>query len=832
MNLGKKSFSFPPMSTCGAFLLLLAAAALAQEPYGLEQRVPNTSFRVRSAGYALADLDLRRVFAGSTFTRPVYLTHAGDGSGRVFVLEQPGVVRVLGEGLDRVFLDLSAVVNDGPNEAGLLGLAFHPRYPENGRFFVYYTYGNLISRFSEFRVSADPDRADPSSERVFLEVRQPAGNHNGGQLAFGPDGYLYIGLGDGGGADDQYRNGQDRQTVLGDILRLDVDRTQGDLGYAIPPDNPFVGNAQNWREEIWAWGLRNPWRFSFDRLTGELWAGDVGQNRWEEVDLIERGGNYGWNIMEGGHCFSPAANCDTTGLALPLAEYSHREGRSISGGYVYRGPRLIALQGVYLYGDFVSRQIWGLRRVPGEEAQPRLVAQSPSPISSFGEDEEGEVYLIGLDGRLFVFEERDPARPLGQVPELLSQSGVFSEMKTQTPAPGLIPYGVNAELWSDGAHKTRLLALPDTARIGFSAVGDWDFPPGTVLVKSFYLDLERGNPQSRRIVETRFLVKQDEGEAWDGFSYQWNEEGSDAALLPGSATHSFTIVDPAAPGGSYLHEHYFPSRAECGTCHTQASGQVLGVRTAQLNGQYDYGEVSDNQLRALNHIGVFDRDIGQVQEDWPRLAQPYSAVAPLEGRARAYLDANCSHCHRPGGTGRGGLDLRAGVPLIATGLVAAPPEDGELGVRGAQLLAPGFPDSSVLYLRLKDLDRFRMPPLASNRVDQEGAGLIGQWIAALGQPTAVGAEGKALPASAVLRQNYPNPFNSGTLIRYALPAPVQVRLEVFDLLGQRVALLAQGWAAAGEHEVVFAATGLAGGVYLCRLSGEGWAWTRKLVLSK
>ena len=819
---------------CRALLLLLATATLGrgQAPYGLEARVPNTSLRVRSAGYSLAEMDLRRVFATSRFTRPVYLTHAGDGSGRVFVVEQPGTIRALGEGLDRLFLDLRARVNDDPNEAGLLGLAFHPRYAENGRFFVYYTYGNLYSRFSEFRVSTDPNVADPASERVLLEVKQPAGNHNGGQLAFGPDGYLYIGLGDGGGADDQYRNGQNRTELLGDILRIDVDHTQGELEYAIPADNPFAGNTEGWREEIWAWGLRNPWRFSFDRLTGQLWAGDVGQNKWEEVDLIERGGNYGWNRMEGFHCFNPAVNCDTTGIELPIVEYSHNEGKSISGGYVYRGTRLTGLAGVYVYGDYVSQQIWGLRYDQGQVSQQRLIAQSPSPITSFGEDEAGELYVLGIDGRLYTFEERGPAQPAGQIPARLSESGVFSDLQTQTPAPGLIPYGVNSPLWSDGAYKTRFLALPDTSQITFSAAGNWGFPPGAVLVKNFYLELERGEPASRRIVETRFLVKRDEGEEWDGFSYQWNPAGTDATLLAGSATQPFTITDPAAPGGSYVHEYYFPSRVECGICHTEAAGHVLGVRTGQLNGQYDYDRARDNQLRTLNHLGLFTEDIGPVQAAWPRLTEPLSADPDLGQRARSYLDANCSHCHRPEGTGRGGLDLRQATPLAATGLLDALPEAGDLGVKGARLLRPGVPDSSVLYLRLLDLGRFRMPPLASARVDQEAAGVVRAWIELLGRPTAVAAESGMAPSALLLEQNYPNPFNGATLIRFALPVAGTIRLEIFDLLGRRVALLAGGPHEAGLHQVAFDAGALANGVYLCRLSGPGWTQTRKMVLSK
>ncbi len=302
--------------------------------------------------------------------------------------------------------------------------------------------------------------------------------------------------------------------------------------------------------------------------------------------------------------------------------------------------------------------------------------------------------------------------------------------------------------------------------------------------------------------------------------------------MPGSTTGRFAVADPAAPGGSYVHEHYFPSRVECTICHTEAAGQVLGVHTAQLNGEYQYGAVRDNQLRTLNHIGLFTEDLGPVQAAWPRMAQPQSAEEDLESRSRSYLDANCSHCHRPGGTGRGGLDLRLATPLSATGLLEVPPEVGDLGVRGASLLRPGAPDSSVLYLRLLDLGSYRMPPLASGRVDQEGAALVRDWIEALGRPTAVSGAPPKLPVSMVLEQNYPNPFNSGTVIRFALPAAGALRLEVFDLLGRRVVVLAEGRREAGLHQAAFDAGVLANGVYLCRLTGGGSTQTRKMLLLK
>ena len=354
----------------------------------------------------LEERELRQVFAANSFSQALFLTHAGDGSDRIFIVEKGGRIKVMpnqDDALASVFLDLSDVVATA-SEGGLLGLAFHPQYTTNGRLYVYYTHGNLISRVSEFLVSGDPDVVDSDSERVLWEVPQPAANHNGGQVSFGPDGMLYIGLGDGGAANDRFNNGQNPTTWLAAILRIDVNERTDDLAYGIPPDNPFVGNDDDWREEIWAYGLRNPWRFSFDRANGQLWTGDVGQNRLEEVDLIERGGNYGWNSMEGFNCFSPATNCDQEGLALPVIDYGRDEGASVTGGYVYRGPTLGALHGVYVYGDFVTRRIWGFRYIEGEVVGQTQIGVCSCSISSFGEDESGELYVVGFDGPIYAFE--------------------------------------------------------------------------------------------------------------------------------------------------------------------------------------------------------------------------------------------------------------------------------------------------------------------------------------------------------------------------------------------------------------------------------------------
>ncbi|MEX2535643.1 MAG: PQQ-dependent sugar dehydrogenase [Trueperaceae bacterium] len=339
-------------------------------------------------------LELVEIATG--FESPTTIVHAGDGSERLFVLEQPGRIRVIenGELLPDPFLDIGGEISSG-GERGLLGLAFHPNYAQNGRFFIDHTDSNGDSVVAGYSVSEDdPNRADPGSAMEILHVEQPYANHNGGGLAFGPDGYLYLSLGDGGSGGDPQDNGQNLETLLGTILRIDVD---GADPYAIPADNPFVDD-DNARPEIWAYGLRNPWRFSFDSETGDLWMADVGQNVWEEINFQSAessgGENYGWNIMEGAHCFEPAEGCDTEGLVMPVLEYDHDQGCSVTGGYRYRGDEFPGLVGMYVFGDYCSGQIWGASDTEGEWTSVPLLS-SGLRISAFGEDEAGELYVAG-----------------------------------------------------------------------------------------------------------------------------------------------------------------------------------------------------------------------------------------------------------------------------------------------------------------------------------------------------------------------------------------------------------------------------------------------------
>lgn len=359
----------------------------------------------------MQEVPYQLVPVASGFSRPLYVTHAGDGSGRLFVVEQGGAIRVIKDGvvLAQPFLDVSGLISrealeDGYTERGLLGLAFHPGYADNGWLYIDYTDVNGHTVVARYTVSADdPDRADATSAAPLLYVQQPYANHNGGHMAFGPDGYLYVSLGDGGSGGDPDGNGQNLATLLGSILRLDVNVADG---YAIPADNPFV-DREGAHPEIWAWGLRNVWRFSFDRATGDLYLADVGQDQWEEINfqpVSSAGGeNYGWNAFEGTHVYSgqPAAS----DVVAPVLEYAHSNGRcSVTGGYVYRGERIPALQGIYLYGDWCTGTIWSAQRDAGGLWQALVSLESGRSISSFGEDEAGELYLVDYGGEVLRFE--------------------------------------------------------------------------------------------------------------------------------------------------------------------------------------------------------------------------------------------------------------------------------------------------------------------------------------------------------------------------------------------------------------------------------------------
>jgi len=368
-----------------------------------------------------AQIELIAAFPNLSFENPVDLQDPRDGTNRLFVLEQPGVIRVFENESSvttmKTFLDITDRVDYG-GEKGLLGLAFHPDFRNNGYFYLDYTAPNpLRTIIARYHVSPQtPDQAEKNSELVLLEISQPYANHNGGQIVFGPDKMLYIAMGDGGSAGDPLGNAQNRQNLLGDLLRIDVDHPAAGKNYGIPADNPFVGNTQGFREEIYAYGLRNPWRFSFDLPTGRLWVADVGQDRIEEIDIVEKGKNYGWDIMEGSSCFEPSSGCDKTGLELPIWEYTHSVGQSITGGFVYRGKSVPELVGAYIYADYVSGRIWALRYDGTDPPTNTLLLDTNLPITSFGVDKNNELYVCAFDSLIYRFKPTATSIKTGESP--------------------------------------------------------------------------------------------------------------------------------------------------------------------------------------------------------------------------------------------------------------------------------------------------------------------------------------------------------------------------------------------------------------------------------
>ena len=685
--------------------------------------VPVDTAHLMGSPDAQPTLGVERAFPHLKFTRPVEFTHAGDGTDRVFVVEQDGRIRVFPNRSDakeaKVFLDLRNVVRREHNEEGLLGLAFHPKYRTNGQFFVFYSVTPRGSVVSRFQISKDdPDRADRVSEEKLLQFTKPYGNHNGGCLRFGPDGHLYVSVGDGGLRDDPHGNAQNLEVLNGKILRIDVDHKDAGKNYAIPKDNPFADRGGKVRGEIWAYGLRNVWRFSFDRPRGTLWAADVGQDHHEEVDVIVRGGNYGWNIREGKHPLDPKVDRSAVGEFIePVFDYPRVEGKSVTGGLVYRGRRLPELVESYLYADFISGNVWALRWDGKKVTANHKIARTSLLISAFGEDEAGEAYFTAFDG--FVYRFRPTAEKAHQAaafPRTLTETGLFASVKDHTPAAGLIPYTVNVPLWSDGAAKDRFLVLPEKGQVVYNDNEMWEFPVGTVLVKTFLLNTDLDKPAEMRRLETRLFLRNPRG--WEGYTYMWNEDQDEANLLADwPFTREFEVKTAKGPE---KRSWYFPSRSDCIACHTQHAGSVLGLNTRQLNRMHEYGKVKDNQIRVFDRLGIFSKPLPKPAGELEAFPDWEAQTGAVDARARAYLASNCSMCHSPGGRGHAGgaaMDMRFHLPLH------------EAFPGKANQLAPGDPARSVLLKRMTTrYHNDQMPPLATYRVDDEAVKVIQQWI--------------------------------------------------------------------------------------------------------
>lgn len=626
------------------------------------------------------------------------------------------------------YIDLTDTRNISTcGECGLLGMAFHPDYPTTPEIFLSYNIDpNNRSILSRMTLDNVDTPGAGTTEEIILEVEQDFGNHNGGDIAFGPDGYLYFGLGDGGSANDPRARSQDTTRLLGSMLRIDVDGTGAD--YNIPPDNPFAltnakcgpgANPNNDCPEIYAWGLRNPWRWSFDDATGQLWLADVGQGAREEVDLIELGGNYGWRCREGTLDTSNASDCGTGGgLIDPVTEYGRSDGRSITGGYVYRGDAIPEIQGLYIFADYSTGRFWAARpdEDTGRYENDELIDSNFNP-TAFGVGPDDELYFVNIDGGTGLGRVRrlePPATPVPDtIPDLLSNTGCVDPSDVTAPYSGLLPYDLNAPFWSDGAAKERYIGLPNGTTMDISADGDFDFPNGTVIVKNFRL--------GGSLIETRHLMRHPDG-VWAGYTYEWNEAQTEATRVRGGKVVNI--------GGQ---DWIYPSEGQCMECHTGAAGFALGPEIAQLNKDFTYpsnGRLA-NQLDTIEHVMMFTDPLPAPPESLDALANPDDSGQPLELRARAYLHTNCSQCHRPNGPTPSLMDLRYSTPLDEMNACGVTPDGVRLGVPNARLISPGNPAESMIVVRMQRRDSHGMPPLGSNVIDQDNVARISLWIQGL-----------------------------------------------------------------------------------------------------
>ncbi len=721
---------------------------------------------------------VKPAFPNLTFEDPLVITmHPQQDT--MFVASRQGLIEYFEKDPSvsnkTTLLDLSgetAVVWDG----GFLGLQFHPEFgqagsPNRNYFYVFYcgkgpngeagpanpiaftcennpTYEGAYMLLERYEVQDGTLNVVANSVQTMIKLRLYNSTHRGGGLAFGNDGYLYLTLGE----QARYTTSQNIfSNFEGGVIRIDVDsdgntghapiRKMGvqtgnadeftGVGYFIPNDNPWQDATGGLFEEFWAIGSRNPHRMTLDAQTGDLWIGEIGGGQREEINVLEKGANYGWPKYEGmlqgttGACGSNTMTLGPGTLTSPVVDFLRTESNCIIGGYVYRGTNYPTLDGAYLCGGYSQNRIFAIEKeVNGTYTKTVLANFTPGGLITFGQDHEGEIYMGRQSNSttLYTLDGQGAGPP---APQFLSQTGAFSDLTTLTPTPGVIPYDMIEPFWSDGADKFRWLAIPNNGthdtpaeQIKFSEEGNWEFPAGAVLIKHFELGGQR--------VETRFEVLGDDGKYYY-LTYKWNAAGTDAELLYGGEDKTYTV------GGQNQIWH-FPGRDECLSCHQQAAGSVLGAKTRHLNKSIVYPNtgLSGNQLVSLSHIGAIDANISdQDAAGFLTVSAKNDGTASLEDKARSYLDVNCSYCHQPGTGNRANFDARLSTPLFQQNLINGAVID-PLGVVDGRVVVPQQVGKSILHNRINSLQTgIAMPPIAKSIVDAAGEQLIVDWINSL-----------------------------------------------------------------------------------------------------
>ena len=723
----------------GPLIPRVVAASTESKPHGLERRSLWTTSRVVGTPEPPLPFTTRPFRPELTLKNPVFVLAEPGTSNLVVVLQggeadrpsrvvRVGEVRPEGEPpTSTTFLEIA--------DRLVYSVAFYPGYATNGQILVFSNKRtvetertNRLSRFTIDRKA--PWRVVPESEDILLEWH--SGGHDGGGIGFGPDGMLYVSTGDGSNDSDSLDSGQTLDDLLGSVLRIDLEHRDPGRKYGIPKDNPFV-KTPGARGELWAYGLRNPWRLAVDLPTGQVWVGNNGQDLWESAHLVRRGENYGWSVYEGSHLFYRNRRRGPTPVIAPTFEHPHSEARSLTGGVVYRGGRLPGLEGAYIYGDHSTGRIWAGLHDGSKVVWHREIAATTLLITSFGLSPSGRLLVSDLGGGL---QEIVPAPPQGTAqffPRRLSETGVFASARDHRVETGVVAYSVNAPGWADGAQAERFLAIPGDGRITHAPNRGWGFPDGTVLVQTLRIRAAEKVGSTERRVETRLMTRQDG--RWAGYSYRWNIDETDAELVPPEGLDT-EVERPDAndSSGRRRQRWHFPSRSECLACHSRAVGFVLGLSDLQMNRTHLYpGGIKDHQLRALEHAGYFSGALPKESKEptLQALVDPYDSGQDTERRARSYLHANCSGCHVEAGGGNARLQLEFTTARNRMELIGARPQHDSFGLRDAMLVAPGHPDHSVLIHRLSVRGRGQMPPLALNAVDDRAVALMRSWIGAM-----------------------------------------------------------------------------------------------------
>jgi len=639
---------------------------------------------------------------------------AVPGAQRFVAVEKGGKIWSFADSPDTRAKDLLIDLKpEHPQLQYAYGIAFHPKWKENGHVFLCYAYGDKVpdgTKLSRFKLTQqEPPLLDPKSETVLLTWR--SGGHNGASLQFGPDGMLYISTGDSEvpSPPDPLNTGQDIGDLLSSILRIDVDHAEDGKAYGIPPDNPFL-KTPGAMPEVWAFGFRNPWKISFD-AQGRLWCGDVGWELWEMIHLVQRGGNHGWSAYEASQPIKPET-ARPEPIIPPVAAHPHTEAASITGGYVYHGTRFPELRGAYIYGDYETGKIWALWHDGKQVTRREEIADTPHKIVTFGQSEDGEIYWMNWEKDTRIYRPApNPAvgRP-SQFPHKLSETGLFKDTAAQTPAAGVLPFEIAEPMWQDGATATRFVALPEGKSIRTTTSGNpakpnykVEWPAESVLARTITW------PATQQRIETQILHF--DGETWNGYSYRWNDKGTDAELV-GADGEDFTVQkQPWRIHG----------RAECARCHTNWSGFALGFQPDQL--------VRISGKRPADVHELFD---GPFLERLPdHLVSSHDEKAALETRVRSWLHANCAHCHRRHGGGSVPLMVNFDLPTADTMMIYEKPTRGDFGISDPAVVYPWAPHRSLLFQRIARTGSGHMPMIGARDPDPHGLRLMWDWISGI-----------------------------------------------------------------------------------------------------